>query len=265
MSAPRWLAQAAWGGAILTLVVLAATVLMRLGTRIDAAGTAVSMLPADLEFWARVAHRVAAGVVGVIAAAALVAVARGGAALGAHRAQVAWIVGLTVVLAVVGRYTPGYRHDIVTVVNVAGGVALAIAFASLASSAAGRGDPCAVGALAVLLALVASGAAADAAAMHGMRAYGPLHLGLGLLFAALALAAAWRGRHRPALAASVALLTLAQSGLGLYLIRVTLQRPIPPVWVHSLAAVVLALLLVRLAVGLRDSRDAAPVPGARLA
>lgn len=249
MNAPRWLAGVGWTGAALTVVVLAATVLMRLGTRLGADGAAVSMLPPDLEFWARVAHRAAAGIVGVLAAFALVVVARGGTALAPWRAPVAWVVGLTVLLALVGRYTPGYRHDIVTVVNVAGGVALAAAFLHLAAASHPRpaGAPLAIAALLVLLTLAATGAASDAAAMRGVRSFGPLHLGLGALFSAFALAAAWRGRHRPALAAGVAVLSLAQAGLGLYLIRVTLQRPIEAVWVHSMAAVVLALLLVRLA------------------
>lgn len=248
MNAPRVLGAAGLWGAALTVVILAMSVLLRLGTQLQD-GEAISILPGSLEHWARVAHRVAAMGVGLAAALALVAAwrAEGGArrptrALGA-------VVGLTLLLAVIGRYTPGYRIDEVTVANVAGGVALAAAFWALRPRAGAAPDAVALSALALLLLLAALGAAGDAAAMRGSRAYGPMHLWVAGIFACLALCAAWRQRGRRGLAAATAVLTLSQLGLGLAVLASRGARPLALGWLHAIAACVLALLLVSLAFG----------------
>ena len=244
MNAPRVLSVSGLWGAALTIVILAMSVLLRLGTRIGEGG-AVSMLPPDVEQWARIAHRIAAMAVAFLAALALVAAAGERGTLRARGKAIACVVGLTLLLAIIGQWTPGYRFDLVTVVNVVGGIALAAAFWALRAQP-GAGDACAWMALAILLALASIGAAADAAAMRGERAFGPLHLWGAAIFTAFALASAWRQRSRRALAVATAILTLAQAGLGLGLLAIS-GRPIAAAWLHAILACALALLLVSLA------------------
>lgn len=256
MSAQRTLATAGLWGALLTAVILAMSVLLRLGTHIEA-GEAVSTLPPSVEQWARLAHRIAAMAVGLLAALALVAVVRERPMQRALLAPVACVIALTLLLASIGRYTPGYRVDLVTILNVMGGTALAAAFWWLRAPAPTlRGmDFVAAAALGLLLTLAALGAAADAAAMRGARILGPLHVVLGTFFIMLALLAAWRQRRRRGLAIAVAALVALQFVLGFVLVGATVPRPIGPGWLHAMVALALALLLVSLAV----SR---PVPAA---
>ena len=235
MNARRLLPQVGTWGALLTVVILAMTVLLRLATRIEG-GEPVTTLAPDVAQWVRLAHRVAAGAVGVLAALALVA------ARDRHTYAVA---GLTLLLALVGRHSAGYRVDIATVVNVAGGIALVAAFWRLRAGGPWRADLPAAVALLLLVLLAAFGAATDAAAMRGERAFGPLHLGLGLLFAVVALAAAWRHRGQAARAAAIALLVALQVPLGLWLVA-SGTRPLAPGWIHAMAACVLAMLLAGL-------------------
>lgn len=244
MSPPRTLSLVGWWGAALTIVILAMSVLLRLGTALDS-GATVSTLPSGIEGWARIGHRLAAMAVGVLAAVAFVVAWRSEAPPRSSARPVAAIVGLTLLLAVIGRYTPGYRVDAVTVVNVAGGVALAAAFWTLRSPArAGLGDAVARAALWALLVASALGAAVDVAAMRGERAFGPLHMWVGMAFFALSAVVAWRQRGRPLLAATLALLTVGQAGLGLALLSHAGARPIALGWLHAMGACALALVLV---------------------
>lgn len=242
MNAPRSLAVTGVWGAALTLVILAMSVLIRLGTRIDG-GEAVSVLAPDVETAARIAHRLAAGGVGILAAWALVAGWRAQPLPRATNRAIGAILAFTALLSVIGRYSPGYRIDAVTMANVAGGIALAAAFWWLrAGEAAGEGDPLARVALALLVLLAALGAGVDVAAMRGERALGPLHLWVAGFFAAVALAAAWRQRRRPA-GIAVAALCVTQVVLGFVLVG---GRPLALAWSHALVAGALALALVQL-------------------
>jgi hypothetical protein len=243
VSPQRTLAIAGLWGAALTVVILAMSVLMRLGTRIDG-GEAASVLLPGVETAARAAHRVAAMAVGAIAAWALVTGWRMRPLAGGS-ARALWTIGaLTLLLAAIGRYTPGYRFDGVTMANVVGGIGLAAAFWWLRAGADGapRGDGLAAVALALLLALAALGAGADVAAMRGERAFGPVHLWLASFFTVVALAAAWRQRRRRA-AMVVAALCAAQFVLGFLLVG---GRPMALAWAHALLACGLALALVQL-------------------
>ena len=246
MNAPRTLAATGLWGALLTIVILAMSVLLRLGTQLEA-GEGVSTLPAGVETWARVAHRVAAMGVGILAALAFVAAWRGESPPRPSMRAAGAVVALTVLLAVIGRYTPGYRVDVVTVLNVAGGVALAEAFWALRPRGAAPPDPLALGALVLLLVLAALGAAADVVAMRGARAFGPLHLWVAAIFVCLALSAAWRQRRRRFAAAATAVLTAAQFALGFALLASPELRPLALGWLHAMIACALALLLVSLA------------------
>ena len=105
----------------------------------------------------------------------------------------------------------------------------------------------ALGALVLLLALAALGAAADVSAMRGARAFGPLHLWVAAIFACLALSAAWRQRSRRLAAAATAVLTASQFALGFALLASQELRPLALGWLHAMIACALALLLVSLA------------------
>jgi hypothetical protein len=250
VSPERLLRTAGTWGAMLTIVILAMTVLLRLSTHLEG-GDAVSSLGAQAQQWVRLAHRLAAGGVGILAALALVSGWRDRGRRGAILA----IVGLTLALALIGRHSAGYRIDVATVVNVAAGIALAAAFWRL-RTAGGRGNAAAWTALGLLIALAALGAATDAAAMRGERAFGPLHLWTAALFSAVAIGAAWQGRTRAWTAASVATLVGAQLVLGFWMLA-SGGRPLAAGWLHAMIACALALLLVSLA-ALRPR----PAPGA---
>ena len=232
MNAARILPRVGACGALLTVVILAITVLLRLTTRLEG-GEMVSALGPEVGEGARIVHRIAAGAVGVLAALALVTART--------RASFA-VVGLTLLLALVGRYSAGYLSDAATVVNVAGGIALVAAFWRLRVPAPSGPDLAVALALGLLLTAAVFGAATDAAAMRGERAFGPLHLGFGVLFAVAALAAAWRHRRHPVRAAAIASLVALQVALGVWLFADG-TRPLGPGWVHAIAACALAILL----------------------
>jgi hypothetical protein len=182
--------------------------------------------------------------VGALAAGALVAAWQARPLSRGLGMAIAGIAGLTLLLSVIGRYTPGYRFDAVTVANVVGGIGLAVAFwwARAASAGTGRGDAVATIALALLLVLAALGAGADAAAMRGESAFSLLHLWVAAFFTAFALAAAWRQRKRPA-AIAVAALCAIQLGTGWALAD---ARPLALAGIHALVACALALGLAQL-------------------
>jgi hypothetical protein len=245
------LARIGTWGAVLTLAILLASALLRLASGVEA-GEARSLLPSAVETLARIAHRLSAMGVAILAAGALVATVRERPAPRPRVLAVAAIVVLTLVLALIGRYTPGYRVTAVTVVNVAAGTALACAFWWLRELAAPRRFAAlAVTALALLLAQAALGAAASAAAMWGGRGFGALHVWVAMVFVIVAAAAAWQQRARRALGAAVLSLTVAQVALGAYLVG---ARPTALALAHAAIAAVLGLMLVRLA--------AAPIPRA---
>ena len=241
-------------GAILTLAILLASALLRLATGIEA-GEAHSLLPPAVEIGARIAHRLSAMGIAILAALALVATLRNPPAPASRVTAVATIMALTLVLALIGRYTPGYRVTAVTVINVTGGTALACAFwwlreiAMTPATDPGRGLPI-VPALALILLLAQSalGAAASAAAMWGAPASMPLHPGAAILFLIVAVAASWRRRERRAPALAIAALAALQLGLGAYL-GWTDARPLAFTLAHAAIASLFALPLVSLAAG----------------
>ena len=262
MSRERMVATAGLWGAVLTAVILAMSFLLRLGTRIEA-DVAFSILPPDVEQWARLAHRIAAMAVGILAALALVAVATERPVRRALVPPVACVIGLTLLLSAIGRYTPGYRFDQVTVLNVVGGIGLAAAFWWLRESGSSprRPDVVASAALGLLLVLATLGACADASAMRGTRAFVPMHLVFAPVFVVTAFYAAWRQRHRPVLAGAVVVLILTQVVLGFVLVAGSDMRAMAPAWTHGMIAMAVAFLLVSLAVGRASRAPAGDQPG----
>lgn len=254
-------------GAILTLAILLASALLRLATGIEA-GEARSLLPPAIEIGARIAHRLSAMGVAILAALAVVATLRDRPAPPSRVLAVAAIVALTLVLASIGRYTPGYRMAAVTVLNVTGGTALVCAFwwlreISMTPSTHSAGGSPIVPALALVLLLTQSalGAAASAAAMWGAPASAPLHLGMAILFVIVAVAASWRERERLALALAVVALSALELVLGLYL-GSTGERPLAFTLAHAAIACVLALFLVSLVAGTAPLRVRGIAPSA---
>jgi heme A synthase len=262
MSRERVLATAGLWGAVLTAVILAMSFLLRLGTRIEA-DVAFSVLPADLEQWARLAHRIAAMAVGILAALALVAIATERPVRRSRISPIVCVVALTLLLSAIGRYTPGYRFDLVTVLNVVGGIGLAAAFwwLRLSTPSTRRPDVAASAALGLLLVLATLGACADAYAMRGERAFVPPHLVFAPVFVVTALFAAWRQRHRFVLAGTLAVLILVQVVLGFVLVAGPDMRAMAPAWTHGMIAMAVAFLLVSLAVGRPARMPAGDQPG----
>lgn len=237
----------AWG-APLTVAIVLASALLRLATQFHG-GEAVSSLPADLEYATRMTHRIAAAGVGLLAALAFVTAYRARPLATELVAAVGAVVGLTLLLAVIGRYATGYGAMAVVAVNVMGGTALACAFWFLRERAAAPGMRLAIlplAALAGMVALSAVGAATSFARMHGDRAFGPAHLWLATLLAAVVIAAALRHRRCRLPAAATIILVTAQYGLGFALL--VAGRPPFLTLPHAAISALLALALVSLAV-----------------
>jgi cytochrome c oxidase assembly protein subunit 15 len=269
LRAERMLGSIGLWGALLTLAVLAASVLLRLATSIDAAGNAVSSLPEAVETLARLAHRIAAMGVTVLALlAAGAAMAARPVPLGRFVAVVG-ILALTVFLAVIGRYTTGYKVPAVTLGNVVGGIALVCAFWWLNRQAtrgslepAGHATAFAWLALAALLAQSGLGAATSALAMRGDRLLDPIHLAVGLLVVALTALAAWphckRRDSTCIFALGIAILAAFQFASGLFLAAAGAARPLAPAWIHALTACALGMGLIALAVRKPADRGTSP-------
>lgn len=248
----RTLDRLALAGAALTVVVVAASALLRLGTTLDAGGNVAAELPAMLRVPVRLAHRIAASGVAIVAVAAVI-VALAGRVARARAAPLAAVVALTALLAIVGPLTPGHRFAAVTVANALGGVALACAFLWLRGSPGARATSlAALAALAVLFAHAGLGTAASAASMHGEHALDAWHVAAGPAIAAIVVAAATQGRHAaPARALRWTLVgfAVAQMALGMALLAAPAARPLA--WAHALGACAVALALAALAKGVR--------------
>ena len=243
-------------GAVLALVILGASMLLRLTTIFGADGQTISTLPPAIESATRMVHRLAASGVGLLAAGAvfLCWVRR---PLPGHIVKpIASIVVATAVLAVIGPLTPGYRVAAVTVGNVLGGMVLLIAFwwlrESVAADSAARKpvDGLLRAAIIVFLLHVTTGAAASANQMHGIRWFAFVHLGTAMLSIMFVGASLWDHRREPSLAAwsaATTILMVAQSGLGFALI----WHGSRPAWLgllHGMLSPMLAIALVSLAI-----------------
>jgi len=255
--ATRLLARVGSWSTVLTCAILAASVLLRLSTAFDAGGAAQSRLPELVETISRLAHRFAAMAVSVLALlAAMVAFTTRPLPRG-RLAAVATILVLTVFLAVLGRYTPGYAAAAVTVGNVVGGMLLACAFWWLREDGLLRSAPpgprafvLAGTAFAALVGQSALGAATSAIALRSASALDPLHAAAGVACAILVGFAAWPHRHRASsrLPAGVAAGAVAmQLALGPLLALAGGARPAALAWAHGMVALALALALVSLA------------------
>ncbi|MEO8102096.1 MAG: hypothetical protein ABI790_06190 [Betaproteobacteria bacterium] len=254
--ADDWLRLIGAGGSMLALVILGASMLLRLATLLGSDGQPISTLPAAMETALRLSHRIAAAGVGVLAACAILLCWSRRLFSSAFGPPVVSLVTATVILALIGPLTPGYRFATITIGNVVGGMALLMAFwwlrelATDVSAGRPRTDRLIRATVFIFLAHVATGAAASAQEMHGMRGLAFAHLGTALLVVMFVGACAWHTRGEIALAGcsgaiSVLLVAQAATGLGLMFL---VARPLWLSFVHGMLSPLLALALVSLAI-----------------
>lgn len=251
-------------GALLAFAILAASILLRLTSVIDDSGVH-STLAANTENAVRMVHRLSASGVGLLA---LLAVGIGWAQrkVAPHAVRpVVWIVTATVLLAVIGPLTPGYRFNSVTVANVVGGTVLLAACWWLREALAcgpwpeqARQHPLLRATVAVLAVHVGLGAAASALEMRGTHWVAFVHSGSAMLTALLLSSILWDRRGDAHLGRIVAVLAGAlalQLLLGLLSLWVE-GRPVALGFVHAMLSALLAGGLVSFAV--RDGQVLTP-------
>ena len=191
-SSSAWWRRIGALGTLLALSILGASILLRLTSVLDPQGHVSSTLAAPTEQAIRLLHRVCASSVALLALCSVVLCWRQRQAAPSRMTQpVLWIVATTVILALIGPLTPGYRLAGVTVVNVGCGVLLLLSFwwlrESAAPDAAGNRplDAFSWAAMAALLVQVGTGAAASAWEMHAVHWPALVHLASGLFCAIL--------------------------------------------------------------------------------
>ena len=112
-------------GSVLALAVLGASILLRLTTHFGPDGVVIfSSLPSDLENTIRMVHRLSASALGLLALVAAILSWIQRRSLPEAVQPVIWMVVTTLLLAVIGPLTPGYRYSAVTIANVVAGTAL---------------------------------------------------------------------------------------------------------------------------------------------
>ncbi len=255
-SPSRWLQRIGAIGAVLALLILGASMFLRLATVFGPGDQAMSTLPPAIEQAARLLHRLSASGVAVLALGALVLSWRCRRPMPSLLQTTGWIVASTVVLAVIGPLTTGYRMGAVTVANVTCGMVLLMAFwwlrESMATLGTARGpvDGFSWAALMVFVVHVGTGAAASAWEMRGIRWPGFLHLG-SLVLCIILVGSMWlttRGnpattRWRTALAGLMG----AQLVAG-YVLMWQEPHPFGLSFLHAMLSPLLAIALVSLAV-----------------
>ena len=251
-----WLQPIGAFGAVLALLILGASMFLRLATVFGPGDQAMSTLAPAIEQAARLVHRLSASGVAVLALGALVLSWRCRRPAMPLLQATAWVVASTVVLAVIGPLTTGYRIGMVTVANVTCGMVLLMAFWWLRESVAvlgtapGRVDGFSWAALIAFVLHVATGAAASAWEMRGIRWPGFLHLG-SLVLCIVLVGSIWlAARGHPATArwrAALAGLMGAQLLAG-YVLMWQESHPFWLSFLHAMLSPLLAFTLVSLVV-----------------
>lgn len=245
-------------GTLLALAILGASILLRLTSEIAADGTVHSTLASELENMVRLVHRLAAASVGLMAVlvTALGWMQRGVAPPQATKA-IMWLVAATVLLAVIGPLTPGYRYNSVTIANVVAGTVLlgacwwlreVLSFGPPAPHAVAH--PMLRMAFAVLVVHVGLGAAASALEMRGTHWVAFVHAGTGMFMALLLGSILWDRRSHARLTGVVrtmVVLLILQLLLGVVSLWVA-GRPVSVGFVHAMLSALLAAGLVSIAV-----------------
>ncbi len=252
--ARTWLRRIGALGALLALIILGSSIFLRLTSVLDPQGHASSTLAAPLEQAIRLLHRLCASGVALLALSAVVLRWKQRPAAPQTSQAVFGIVAATLILALIGPLTPGYRLAGVTVVNVVCGVLLLLSFWWLrdwaASGPAGVRpfDAFSWAALAALLLQVGTGAAASAWEMHAVHWPALVHLACAVLCAILIGAVLLDRRSTPGPGGRgwlVAGLLAGQLLLG-YLLMWQDPRSVALSFFHAMLAPLLAGALVSL-------------------
>ncbi len=246
-------------GALLALAILGTSMLLRLATFFGTDGHAITTLSPGLEGALRLTHRLTASGVGLLAIYAVILCWTRRPLPSRVVKPIAWMVAATVFLAVIGPLTTGYQITAVTVSNVVGGMVLLMAFVWLRESvnfdALPRRpiEPLLRATIFVFLLHVATGAAASANEMHGIRWFAFLHLGTALLSAMFIGATLWDRRCDRSMAGRVVMATWTMAMLLVLGFAMTWlgARPIWLAFVHGMLSPLLAIALVSMAA--RDS------------
>lgn len=250
-------------GAVLALLVLAASILLRLTTEIDPLGRSSSTLAPLHENLARLLHRLSASGVALLALWAVV-LSWKYRRLTPHWLQATvWIAVSILSLAVIGPLSSGYRLGVVTVVNVSFGLLLLMSFWWLREAALlGPGPAMPLSrfswaALAALMLQVITGASASAWAMQGVHWPSFVHLAC-LVFVLILLGVVLLGQyHRPwqrkrSVVLRVLLASLVVTGY------VLMSQDRRPVWLSLLHALLVPLLAASLVSLLKHSHRPSP-------
>jgi heme A synthase len=259
----RWIGAL---GAVLALTILAASILLRLTTVFGSDGVPLSVLSADTENAIRMVHRLAASSVGLLALAATLLYWVQRRVMPQAVKPVVWLVAATMLLAVIGPLTPGYRFNAVTVANVvAGTVLLASCWwlreaLTVVRTSVAVAHPLLRVTFAVLFVHVGLGAAASAFEMHGTHWVAYVHSGSAMLTTLLIGSIVWDRRQHPQLATLVGLmacLLAVQVVLGLVALWIV-GRPVGLGFAHAMLSPLLVAGLV--SVWVRDSSVVRSVP-----
>ena len=243
-------------GAVMAMAILAMSVLLRLTTVFAADGATSSNLPTAVEDVARLIHRLSASGVGLLALLASVVCWRHRRAVPNAVMPVALIAASTVMLALIGPLTAGYRFTAVTVANVVGGTMLLASCWWLRETLAAMAPrhpvdrPLLTAMLIVFFVHVTTGAATSALNTHGITRFAAIHQASAMLTIVLLGAILWDSRHDARLSrlfTTMKWLLGAQIALGLTAMWPGAQAP----WfalLHALVSPLLAAGLVSVAV-----------------
>lgn len=173
----EWLRRLSLTGTLLSMAILTASAVLRLTTVIDAQGNALSQLFPEIEFAVRLLHRVCATTVALIALAVLILSWRFIHSNTKVMKPALWIAFSVLILSIAGPMTIGYQHGFVTVLNVVVGMVMLMSFWWMNETLTytiERLHPIALETtlrptLLTLAVHIASGAAASAWFMYGMR------------------------------------------------------------------------------------------------
>lgn len=250
-------------GALLALTILGASILLRLTSVIGVDDVVRSTLSTGTENAVRMVHRLAASGVGILALLVTVLCWMQRRTIAHAMKSALFLVGATVLLAVIGPLTPGYRFSVITVMNVVAGTVLlgacwwlreALVNGPVSPNKAAH--PMLRMAFIVLVVHVGLGALASALEMRGTHWVAFVHSGSGMLTTLLLGSILWDRHTDPRLKSVTGImagLLVVQVALGVAALLID-GRPVGLGFVHAMLSPLLAAGLVSIAV--RDSTPA---------
>jgi heme A synthase len=241
-------------GSVLAFTILGASILLRLSTHFGVDGIPQSNLPLEYENAIRMVHRLSASSLGLLALVAAIFCWIRRSSLPQAVQPVVWMVAATVLLALIGPLTPGYRYSSVTIANVVAGTVLLAACWWLREALSTTAPitltqrPIIRVTLAIFVLHVSLGAASSDSQMRGIHWVAFVHSGSAMLTALLLGSILWDHRKNAQSARMVvamACLLAIQLVLGLVSIWMA-ARPIGLDFVHAMLSPLLLAGLVSL-------------------